>query len=96
MAYSATLISQFAEDAESGARLRYAKLAVTNLSANGNTAVAHGLTDGKGNPVTPLIVSMEPKSNSVFFEYQAVDSTNVYVGVGAATGTHAVDIYLTY
>jgi hypothetical protein len=32
----------------------------------------------------------------VFFEYQAADSTNVYVGVGAASGTHAVDIYLTY
>jgi hypothetical protein len=96
MSYSMSMVSQFAEDGEAGTRYRYAKLVVTGLTANTVTNVAHGLTDGKGNAVTPIQVSIEAKSNSNFYENQAADSTNIYVGVGAATGTHACDIYVTY
>jgi hypothetical protein len=96
MAVSVTPNYQYIDQALPGQYLRYAKLAVTGLPANTNTPVPHGLTDVFGNPTTPLQVGLEPKSNSNFWEYQAADSTNVYVGVGAATGTHAVDIYATY
>jgi len=81
---------QFVEETWVGTPLRNAKIAVTNIPANSQQAVAHGL------PATPIIVSLEPKSNSTFWEYQAADATNIYVGVGAASGTHAVDIYVTY
>jgi len=94
MAVTATY--QWIEQAMPGQYLKFAKLAVTGLAANGVTTIAHGLTDGKGNAVTPIQVSLEAKSNSNFYENQAADSTNIYVGVGAATGTHAVDIYVTY
>jgi len=96
MAVSVTPVFQWFEQVTPGQFLRFAKLAVTGLSANSQTAIAHGLTDGRGNAVTPLQVGLEAKSNSNFYEYQAVDSTNIYVGVGAASGTHAVDIYVTY
>ncbi len=96
MGLSITPIYQYVEQALPGQYLRYAKLKVLNLPANTNTPVAHGLKDAYGNPVTPIQVSLEPKSNSVFWEYQDADGTNVYVAVGAATGSHAVDIYLTY
>jgi hypothetical protein len=90
MAFSMTPLYQFVQETWVGTTLRNAKLAVTNLSANSQQAVAHGL------PTTPIIVGLEPKSNSTFWEYQAADATNIYVGVGAASGTHAVDIYVTY
>lgn len=86
----------FFDVAGSGQYLRYAKIAVTGLPAAAVTNIPHGLTDGRGNPVTPLMVGLEAKSNSNFYENAAADATNIYVGVGAASGTHAVDIYLTY
>ena len=95
MSYSMSMVSQFAEDGEAGTRYRYAKLVVTNLSANGVTNVAHGLTDGKGNAVTPITVSIEPTSNNNFYEYQAADNTNIYVGVGSSAGT-SCNIYVEY
>jgi len=90
MAITMTPIYQFVEETWVGTTLRNAKLAVINLPANSQQAVAHGL------PNTPIIVSLEPKSNSTFWEYQPADATNIYVGIGAASGTHAVDIYVTY
>jgi len=90
MAITMTPIYQFVEETWVGTTLRNAKLAVTNLPATSQQAVAHGL------PSTPIIVSLEPKSNSTFWEYQPADATNIYLGVGAASGTHAVDIYVTY
>ena len=81
---------QFVEETWVGTPLRNAKIAVTNIPANSQQAVPHGL------PATPIIVSLEPKSNSNFWEYQCADATNIYVGIGAASGTHAVDIYVTY
>ena len=94
MPISITVVSQFLSQVDNGSFLRNIKLAVVGLPANQNSAVAHGLTDGNGNPVIPLQVGLEPKSNSVFWEYQNADNTNIYVGVGAAAGSHAVDIYL--
>jgi len=96
MGYALTPVYQYLEQASTGQFLRFAKLQVTNLPANTNTPVAHGLKDVRGNPVTPVQVGLEPKSNSVFWEYQAADATNIYVGVGAASGNHAVDIYVAY
>lgn len=90
MAITITPSYQFDEATRVGTVLRNAKLAVTNFPANSQQPVAHGL------PSTPIIVSLEPKSNSTFWEYQPADATNIYVGVGAASGTHAVDIYVTY
>jgi len=90
MAVTITPVYQYVEQTNQGAGLRNAKLAVTGLPANGVTSVAHGLG------VAPLIVGLEPRSNSNFWENAPADSTNIYVGVGAASGTHAVDIYLTY
>ncbi len=96
MAVVVTPVYQFFDIAVQGQYLHYAKLVVTGLPASAVTPIAHGLTDGKGNPVTPLQVGLEAKSNSNFYENAAADSTNIYVGVGAAAGTHAVDIYVTY
>jgi hypothetical protein len=96
MPVTITPVYQYIETALPGQYLRFAKLQDTGLPANANTPVAHGLTDAYGNPVTPIQVGLEPKSNSVFWEYQNADGTNIYVGVGAASGNHAVDIYLTY
>ena len=96
MAVTIAPVYQFVEETNQGAFLRNAKLAVTGLPANGVTTVPHGLTDARGNGFTPVRVGLEPKSNSNFWENAAADATNVYVGVGAASGTHAVDIYLMY
>ena len=90
MAYTLTPVYQYLQANENGVLLKNAKLKVSNLPANANTPVAHGLG------FTPLQIGLEPKSNSVFWEYQDADSTNIYVGVGAASGTHAVDIYVIY
>ncbi|HMD96493.1 MAG TPA: hypothetical protein VKM93_04065 [Terriglobia bacterium] len=90
MAITMTPSYQFVEETWVGTTLRNAKLAVTNLPANSLQVVAHGL------PSAPIIVGLEPKSNSTFWEYQPADATNIYVGIGAASGTHAVDIYVTY
>jgi hypothetical protein len=40
-------------------------------------------------------VSIEPTSNNNFWEYQAADATNIYIGVSAGTGT-TIQIYVTY
>ncbi len=90
MAITMTPSYQFVEETWVGTTLRNAKLAVTNLPASSQQEIAHGL------PSTPIIVGLEPKSNSTFWEYQPADATNIYVGIGAASGTHAVDIYVTY
>jgi len=95
MAIVVTPTYQFTDMALAGQFLRYAKLTVTGLTTNANNTVPHGLTDGKGNAVTPLQVSIEPTSNNNFWEYQAADSTNVYVGVSTGTGA-TVQIYVTY
>jgi hypothetical protein len=81
---------QFVAETWVGTTLRNAKLAVTNLPASSQQEIAHGL------PSTPIIVGLEPRSNSAFYEYQPADATNIYVGVGATSGLHAVDIYVTY
>lgn len=96
MAVTIAPVYQYVEETIQGALLRNAKLAVTGLPANGVTTVAHGLVDIRGNGITPIVVGLEAKSNSNFWENAPADATNVYVGVGAASGTHAVDIYLTY
>lgn len=94
MAVVIITVSQFVFDSLVGVRIRNTKLKVSGLPANQNTVIPHGLVDGAGNPVIPIQVGLEPKSNSVFWEYQDADGTNIYIGVGAATGNHAVDIYL--
>src|SRR5207244_11114478 len=89
-AVTSTAVDQHVGQTTQGAGLRHAKLAVAGLPAHGVTSVAHGLG------VAPLVVGLEPRSNSHLWENAPADSTNISVGVGAASGTHAVDIYLTY
>ena len=97
MAIVVTPTYQFQDQAITGQYLHYAKLAVTGLTAGGNNTVPHGLTDGKGNAVTPLQVSIEPTSNNTFWEYQAADSTNIYVAAGSVGGSGTtITIYVTY
>lgn len=96
MAVTIAPVYQYVEETIQGALLRNAKLAVTGLPANGVTTVAHGLIDIRGAGITPIVVGLEPKSNSNFWENTPADATNIYVGVGASSGTHAVDIYVTY
>jgi hypothetical protein len=95
MAVSVSLVEQFIEETLAGPFVKNAKLTVTGLTTGGNNSVPHGLNDGKGNAVTPITVSIEPSSNNNFYEYQAADSTNIYVGVGAGTGT-SCNIYVEY
>jgi len=95
MAVSVSLTEQFIEESLAGPFVKNAKLIVTGLTTGGNNSVPHGLNDGKGNAVTPLSVSIEPSSNNNFYEYQAADSTNIYVGVGSGTGT-SCNIYVEY
>jgi hypothetical protein len=95
MAITVTATYQFMDIALPGQILKYARLTVTGLTTNSNNTVPHGLTDGKGNSVTPLQVSLEPTSNNNFWEYQAADATNIYIGVSAGTGT-TIQIYVTY
>jgi hypothetical protein len=95
MAVSVSLVEQFIEESLAGPFIKNAKLTVTGLTTGGNNSVPHGLNDGKGNAVTPLSVSIEPSSNNNFYEYQAADSTNIYVGVGSGTGT-SCNIYVEY
>lgn len=71
-----------------GARVASGKLVITGLAA-GNNTVAHGL------PATPRKVIIEPTSNGPFWEYQAADATNLYLGVGAGGGT-AANVYVEY
>jgi hypothetical protein len=95
MAISVTPTYQFIEETLTGQYVKNAKLAVTGLTTSANNSVPHGLTDGKGNAVTPITVSLEPTSNNQFWEYQAADSTNIYVGVGSGAGV-TVNIYVEY
>jgi hypothetical protein len=95
VAINVTATYQFIDYALAGQYLKYAKLTVTGLTVSSNNTVPHGLTDGKGNSVTPLQVSIEPTSNNNFWEYQAADATNIYIGVSAGTGT-TIQIYVTY
>jgi hypothetical protein len=97
MAITVTSTYQWIDQATSGQYLSYAKLVVSGLTAGANNTVPHGLTDGKGNGVAPLQVSLEPTSNNTFYEYQAADTTNIYVGVGAVGGSGTtVNIYVVY
>ena len=95
MAISVTPTYQFLDQAQTGQYLKYAKLTVTGLAVSSTNNVPHGLTDGKGNAVTPIQVDIEPTSNNNFWEASPADSTNVYVGAGSGSGT-TVQIYLTY
>jgi hypothetical protein len=95
MAIVVTPTYQFVEESWAGQYIKNAKLVVTGLTVSANNSVPHGLTDGKGNAVTPVTVSLEPTSNNNFWEYQAADSTNIYVGVGSGTGT-TTNIYVEY
>jgi hypothetical protein len=95
MAISVAPTYQFIEETLTGQYVKNAKLVVTGLTTSANNSVAHGLTDGKGNAVTPITVSLEPTSNNQFWEYQAADSTNIYVGVGSGAGV-TVNIYVEY
>jgi len=95
MAVSVSLTEEFLEVTVAGPFIKNGKLSVTGLTTGGNNTVPHGLNDGKGNPVTPVTVSIEPTSNNNFYEYQAADATNIYVGVGSGTGT-TCNIYVEY
>jgi hypothetical protein len=91
---------QFIEETVSGQFIKNAKLLVTGITAStGGTqnTIPHGLTDGKGNAVTPITVSIEPTSLPTFFEYQPADATNVYVtATGTAGSAYTVTIYVEY
>jgi hypothetical protein len=95
MAISVTPTYQFIEETLTGQFVKNAKLVVTGLTVSSTNNVPHGLTDGKGNAVTPLTVSLEPTSNNQFWEASAADSTNIYVGVGSGAGT-TMNIYVEY
>jgi hypothetical protein len=95
MAVSVSLTEQFIEETLAGPYIKNAKLSVSGLTTGGNNTVPHGLNDGKGNAVTPITVSIEPASNNNFYESQAADSTNIYVGVGSGAGT-SCNIYVEY
>jgi hypothetical protein len=95
MAISVTPTYQFIEETLTGQFVKNAKLVVTGLTVSSTNNVPHGLTDGKGNAVTPLTVSLEPTSNNNFWEASVADSTNIYVGVGSGTGT-TTNIYVEY
>jgi hypothetical protein len=95
MSVSVSTTEQFIEVTVAGPYVKNAKLGVTGLTIGGNNTVPHGLTDGKGNAVTPITVSIEPTSNNNFYEYQAADSTNIYIGAGSGSGT-SCNIYVEY
>jgi hypothetical protein len=95
MAISVSITEQFIEETLAGPYIKNAKLAVSGLAVSSNNTVPHGLTDGKGNSVAPVTVSIEPTSNNNFWEYQAADSSNIYVGVSGGTGT-SCNIYVEY
>ena len=95
MSLGVTLTSLFITDSLSGKQLRNAKLTVTGLTTGQANTVPHGLTDGKGNPSTPVSVDIEPTSLNNFYESQAADSTNIYVGVDGQAGT-SCNIYVEY
>src|SRR5271157_5048862 len=99
MAIGVTPTYQFIEETLSGQFVKNAKLAVTGITASAspgtNNTIPHGLTDGKGNAVTPITVSLEPTSAPTFYEYQAADATNVYVtATGSAGSAYTVTIYV--
>jgi len=95
MAISVTPTYQFVEESWTGQYIKNAKLVVTGLTVSTTNNVPHGLTDGKGNTITPLTVSIEPTSNNNFWEASPADSTNIYVGVGSGAGT-TTNIYVEY
>jgi hypothetical protein len=95
MAISVSITEQFIEETVAGPYIKNAKLTVSGLTASSNNTVPHGLTDGKGNPVTPITVSIEPTSNNNFWEYQAADSSNMYLGLSGGSGT-GCNIYVEY
>jgi hypothetical protein len=100
MAIAVTPTYQFIEETLTGQYVKNTKLAVTGITAStGGTqnTIPHGLTDGKGNAVTPITVSLEPTSLPTFFEYQAADATNIYVtATGTAGSAYTVTIYVEY
>lgn len=105
MAVVVTQVAQFFDQAQPGQYLRYSKLRVTGLVA-GNNTVAHGLLNVlTGAGITPLQVTIEPKTigtssgNATFYEYQDADATNVYInaaGVGAQAAPFSCELYVTY
>jgi hypothetical protein len=95
MPISVTPNYQFTAETIAGTYIKNAKLVVTGLTVSATNNVPHGLTDGKGNAVTPITVSLEPTSNNNFWEASAADSTNIYVGVGSGAGT-TTNIYVEY
>ncbi|PYV15826.1 MAG: hypothetical protein DMG21_13845 [Acidobacteria bacterium] len=88
MAIGTTNSNLYQFDLLDGPRLRMVRIDVTGLAA-GNNAVPHGLKDQNGSGVAPKSVGIEPTSNNNFWEYQAADATNIYVGAGAGGGTTA-------
>ncbi len=86
MAVSATNAYLYAFRSQDGALIRVARIDVTGL-AIGNNTVPHGLG------VKPLAVGIEPTGNATFYEYQAVDATNVYINASAAV---TCSVYVEY
>ena len=96
MSFSQVTISQFDFQTYAGAYLRNSILRLTNLDFNSTPSIPHGLKNQQGTSgVIPIQVGIEPKSNSVFWENAAADGTNVYLAVGAVSGQHSCDIYIT-
>ncbi len=87
MAAAFTTKTLYAFRTQDGALIRVAKLSLTG-AALGNNAVAHGLG------TTPLAVGTEPTATGNFYEYQAIDATNIYINAPAANAT--CDVYVEY
>ncbi len=79
MSISVTPTNQYAARTERSLRVRHAVLQVTGLG-NGQNTVPHGL------PKSPRVVNIEDTSGGPFNEYQAADSTNIYIN-NAGSGT---------
>ncbi len=89
MAIGTTNNSLYVFDLLDGPRMRLVRIDVTGLASGTNT-VPHGLKDQAGNGIVPKSVGIEPTSNGTFYEYQAADATNVYIGVAGAGTTASI------
>lgn len=88
MPASATLSTIYAFRDQSGVLRRKLKLAITGLTPGAATeTIAHGVLNGFGSAMAPVLVMFKPTSVNVFYEASAPDATNVHVGTGALAGT---------
>jgi len=87
MPIAVTPVNAYVDRTERSVRIRHAVLQVSGL-ANGNNTVPHGL------PKTPRVVNIEDTTSAggPFREYQAADTTNIYVNNGGSGTTCSITV----